>query len=659
MSYQALLFCPDEKTARVVSQVLSELEFHVEPCNEPFAAVKKLMAQHFDAIVVDCDNEQNAALLFKSARNSNSNQASLAVAVVEGQAGVAKAFRIGANLVLTKPIHVEQSKGTLRVARGLLRKGQTAKPAAGAATPAESPAAQQPLPSAPSISAASFPAPFASTPASSAQFASQHSSTPPPMASASAFELDAEPAPQPDAAEATLLEYMPDSAPSGTDKSPRATADSSPSKQYPWQPRSKPQAEPMASALRRAAEAAGKIEFEAPASSPAAPSTSSASTSAASMSSLSSASKSKSGAAAAPARAKEALPPSAGVSGLNPSGKTASLIALGLAEAEISQREIAKTAEPVTEGSWDSNPATPSIEEIRFSSLGETAEQQASGAGGSKKTLLLVVALLAVTAAGYFGWTKMQQTHPQPEPQAAVPANPGTAVLPPPASPAATDTQSAPDEVVAPAPEQSLGTPVAGPSSSKPSAAVLAEAPGAKASAPAKTAAVANDVTVIKAPGQPKPEQPQTLVVKNSPTAEAKAEPEPQEPEQAPAPASIAADSSSNVLSSLVNTNAVNVQKAPPQTMRLSQGLSQGLLIKRVQPEYPAQARQMRLEGKVELQANISKTGNITAVKQVSGDGVLGRAAIDAVRQWKYKPYYLNGEPIEIQTQITVNFKLP
>src|SRR6266700_715518 len=123
MSYQALLFWPDERTAHVVTQVLSEVEFSVESCNEPFAAVKRLMAKHFDAIVVDCDNEQNATLLFKSARNSGSNQNSLSVALVEGQAGVAKAFRIGANLVLTKPINVEQSKGTLRVARGLLRKG--------------------------------------------------------------------------------------------------------------------------------------------------------------------------------------------------------------------------------------------------------------------------------------------------------------------------------------------------------------------------------------------------------------------------------------------------------------------------------------------------------------------------------------------------------
>src|SRR3954470_20892949 len=135
MSYQALLFCPDEKTARVVTQVLTELDFTVEPCNETFSAVKKLMAQHFDAIVVDCDNEQNATLLFKSARNSAPNQNSLAVAVVEGQAGVAKAFRIGANLVLTKPINVEQSKGTLRVARGLLRKADATKPAAGSVGP--------------------------------------------------------------------------------------------------------------------------------------------------------------------------------------------------------------------------------------------------------------------------------------------------------------------------------------------------------------------------------------------------------------------------------------------------------------------------------------------------------------------------------------------
>src|SRR5271169_6700616 len=147
MGYQALLFCPDEKLARVVSQVFSELDFTVEPVHEPFAAVKKLMTQRYDAIVVDCENEQNASLLFKSARNSSSNQSSLAIALVLGQAGVAKSYRIGANLVLTKPINVEQARGTLRVARGLLRKNADAAGAtAGSAAPPAMPAKTTPAP---------------------------------------------------------------------------------------------------------------------------------------------------------------------------------------------------------------------------------------------------------------------------------------------------------------------------------------------------------------------------------------------------------------------------------------------------------------------------------------------------------------------------------
>jgi protein TonB len=103
----------------------------------------------------------------------------------------------------------------------------------------------------------------------------------------------------------------------------------------------------------------------------------------------------------------------------------------------------------------------------------------------------------------------------------------------------------------------------------------------------------------------------------------------------------------------------VNVPRPMPQTVKVSQGVSQGLLIKKVQPAYPLQAMNMHVQGSVQLQATISKDGSISNVKSLSGDSLLARAAMDAVRQWKYKPYYLNGEPVEIQTQITVNFKLP
>jgi protein TonB len=83
------------------------------------------------------------------------------------------------------------------------------------------------------------------------------------------------------------------------------------------------------------------------------------------------------------------------------------------------------------------------------------------------------------------------------------------------------------------------------------------------------------------------------------------------------------------------------------------------LLIKQVQPIYPPNALRMRIEGTVQLMATLSKNGDIAEVKIQSGDPQLAQAAASAVKQWKYKPYLLNGEPVEIQTQITVNFKLP
>jgi protein TonB len=102
--------------------------------------------------------------------------------------------------------------------------------------------------------------------------------------------------------------------------------------------------------------------------------------------------------------------------------------------------------------------------------------------------------------------------------------------------------------------------------------------------------------------------------------------------------------------------------KAPTpvlQTMSVSQGVSRGLLVKTVQPSYPANALRMHTEGPVQLLATITKNGDISGVKILSGDAGLAHAAVEAVKQWKYKPYLLNGEPVDIQTQVTVIFKLP
>ncbi len=100
---------------------------------------------------------------------------------------------------------------------------------------------------------------------------------------------------------------------------------------------------------------------------------------------------------------------------------------------------------------------------------------------------------------------------------------------------------------------------------------------------------------------------------------------------------------------------------APPPAvahpLRLSH-ISEGDLIRKVQPTYPALARSARIQGTVVLQAIISKQGTIENLTVVTGHPTLAPAAIEAVRQWRYRPYILNNEPVEVETQITVNFSL-
>jgi protein TonB len=86
--------------------------------------------------------------------------------------------------------------------------------------------------------------------------------------------------------------------------------------------------------------------------------------------------------------------------------------------------------------------------------------------------------------------------------------------------------------------------------------------------------------------------------------------------------------------------------------------MNEGNLQHRVQPEYPTLARGARIQGPVVLSAIISKEGTIENLRVLSGHPLLVRAAIDAVSRWRYRPYLLNNEPVEVETQITVNFSL-
>ncbi len=599
MRYQALLFCPDEKIARVVTQVLSELDFSVEPASEPFAAVKKLMAQHFDAIVVDCENEQNATLLFKSARNSNSNQFSLAVAVVEGQAGVAKAFRIGANLVLTKPINVEQAKGTLRVARGLLRKSSES----GKTPPAQS---------------ATFTAQSArpEIPASDASRTSADSS----LTQKPGFET-----PKAESALAIPAPGLGMSAPNQTS-----------SKSYPWQPASKAPSEPMASALQRAAEAAGKSAAPAQ-ETKSAKSASSHSTSTAirQLRPFTAPMRGAEGAASAPALAKE---------------KPRGALVFDIETEEPAQKLIlSDEGKPQFAGKHSSSTAVvpyPAATVPSFSSFGsDDAEKEASG--NRQIRLIVIAVILLLVVAGYFRWTIHRKASPQPIVPTQVHAStPVPQVSSPVQDAAAPQIQ-----------EQAANTLVEAEPAPAESTSVAKSTSVANTTAPASTATTKGAASAPSPTDNIRVAKAEPIVVKTD-----LSKPEAQARQDAPLPGVLNIGTGSNAdkaISNLMATTAVNVPKPVPQVVRVSQGVSQGLLMKKVQPTYPSQALTMRLQGTVQLQATISKNGSITNLTVLSGQASLAHAAVDAVRQWKYKPYFLNGEPVEIQTQIAVNFKLP
>ena len=124
-------------------------------------------------------------------------------------------------------------------------------------------------------------------------------------------------------------------------------------------------------------------------------------------------------------------------------------------------------------------------------------------------------------------------------------------------------------------------------------------------------------------------------------------------------PGGVPGGSMGGVMGSILSaTPTVAPHIATPQRVRVSSGVVSGLLLRKVQPNYPPLARQARIQGVVVLQAQISKEGAIENLQLISGHPMLAPAAIEAVKQWKYKPYLLNGEPVEVETQVQVNFTL-
>lgn len=125
-------------------------------------------------------------------------------------------------------------------------------------------------------------------------------------------------------------------------------------------------------------------------------------------------------------------------------------------------------------------------------------------------------------------------------------------------------------------------------------------------------------------------------------------------------PGGVPGGSMNGVIGGIIGNTPTAIPKvAAPQRVRVSQGVVSGLKIKNVNPVYPQMAKIARVQGPVVLAAEIGKDGSIQNLHVIStASPLLNQSAIDAVSQWKYRPYILNGEPVIVDTQITVNFTL-
>ena len=121
MNLRSLVLCSDEKTTRVLRRVLSDLEIAVEECADSEAAVRKLTRQRFEAVIVDCNDEDMAARVLASVRSAPCNKRSIAVAMIDGKTAVRSAFALGAHFVLYKPISAERARTSFRAAHALMK----------------------------------------------------------------------------------------------------------------------------------------------------------------------------------------------------------------------------------------------------------------------------------------------------------------------------------------------------------------------------------------------------------------------------------------------------------------------------------------------------------------------------------------------------------
>jgi len=541
----ALLLSPDDQAVSSITGVLEEMSVTCERPLDGASAAQKLNSQSFDLVLVDCENLPAAKLIFDVCRRGKNGNNPVPIAIVDGRAGLPTAFRLGAELILTKPVAKDQARSTIRAAVSRVRKD---------VPPSESAPAQ---PVSPAFSVAQAPSAAPSSAVVSEPRAHAAAAT-----VSSQLTNFAEPVPS----------FAPSSAPAAL----------------------------SAAAVKARMHAALDLDLDKD--------------------------KNKDEIDAAPVAPKAA--PSKPTRPATPSDDPV-LRELEESELEASDLKVSLQKESDQKPS-EPRKAAPNRPAPESHAPVFSAYQQEHKPRGALVGLLI----LALAAAGFYAaWiyepgfreiaqpqidrvlalAGMAQTHPQSTPAPVI--NPARPVAPlAPATISATTPESSTD------PNQ---TPSSAPPSATSSAA--ATAPVAPATTPASPVAPpTSKVTNTAAP----------VVIKIDAS----------KPSDSKKEASSAAPS---------NTELPGESSA----IILSSKGAEKRLMRSVPPKYPAEARAGGADGTVVLKEIVDENGKVEGVRLVEGDATLAAAAIQAVKQWRYRPYLRNGKALPFQTVVIVDFQ--
>jgi TonB family protein len=562
----ALLLSPDDQAVSAITGVLEEMSVTCERPLDGVSAAQKLNSQTFDLVLVDCENLPAAKLIFDVCRRGKNGNNPVPIAIVDGRAGLPTAFRLGAELILTKPVAKDQARTTIRTAVSRVRKdAQTNE-----SVPAQPASADVHSPVMPGAAKSEERAQAAAAGSVSSQLTSF-----------------AEPAPS----------FVPAAGSTAALSAPAATTE-------------------MHSATDEIHATPPVLKLN--------PQSGSLSASSLSESSLSESSPDR----AVSVELKSARP-------LQPSDDPV-LAELERTELEESQLESSipgnsrpGKAAPLQPAAKSGAPAFPSYRQ-----------------GRQKRRGPLVALLLLVLAGGgfYAVWTYQPGFRDLAQPQIdRVLALAGMALPPTSApNPVKPSTQPAPATTSAPAPESP-----AAPNQTQ------SKAPDSAMSSATSSATGSPMASAVATPPAPPAATPSAAVRPPASAATAATAPVATKPE-ANKTSDKPADSKKNAAAATPSDTPLPGENS---AIILSSKGAEKRLVQSVPPKYPVEAR--LAQGTVVLKAVVDANGKVEGLRLVEGNATLAAAAIQAVKQWRYRPYLRDGKAQAFQTIVIVDFQRP